>query len=153
MARLHAVRLRIGVKLTRVAAERALAHETMEELFGLGYIAHTIGAGVNAHLAGHALLVVNPNGAVFVLDACAGGASGNACGLCAVLAQHGGPLTMDVGPRALNALGQNRVVDNINRQFIPRTAGNRAGMTTDAATLVDDHSVTGHVNSFLLDRF
>ena len=86
--------------------------------------------------------------AVVVLLGRTGRAAGDALGVGAVHAQRRGVGAMDVGPFALSALGHHGVVDDIERQVVPRTAGNRAGVTADATTLVDDHSITSHYLSF-----
>ena len=148
MARLHAVRHRAGLLRAAVLAEGALAHEAMQARAEHRGVAHAVRAGVDAHLAGHALLGVNPYHAVVVLLGRTGRAAGDALGVGAVHAQRRGVGAMDVGPFALSALGHHGVVDDIERQVVPRTAGNRAGVTADATTLVDDHSITSHYLSF-----
>ena len=146
MAGLHAIRHSLGIHLTALTAERALANEAMQARLDLGLVAHAVGAGVDAHLACHALGVVNPYGAVLVLLARASRASRHACRLLAMHAQSRQPVAMNIRPRSLNTIAHNRVVNDIHRELVPRTASNRAGMAADAATLVDNHNVTCHIN-------
>ena len=67
MASKYAIRLSIGIKLTLVTAEGALANIAMQPVLKLGAVACAIGASANANLARHALLGVNPYGAIGVL--------------------------------------------------------------------------------------
>ncbi len=150
MAGLHAIGLRIRISLALVTAEGALAHENdADETRDEKRRACRRGAGVHAPLQDRHF-GIDPYGAVLVLLACTRRAAGNALGVGAVHAQKRVQLLWTFG-HALAAFGDHGVVDDVERQLVPRTAGNRAGMTADAATLIDDHNVTSHCLPFLLD--
>ena len=146
MAGLHAVGLEAGAGA--LLAEGALADPALL----LVVVAGAVGACVGAHLAAHALSGLNPDDAVCVLAGCAGGAGGNACGLCAVHADQRGEVQVDVGPLANSTLGNNRVVDDVDGKLVPGAACDGAGVAANAATRVHDHCVAGHVRPPLLPR-
>ena len=144
MARLHAVRIGTGLHLAALLAERALAHELVEATNHVRRVAHAVRASVDAHLAAHALLVVDPNDTVGILLGSARRAARHALGILAVHAERRQVVAVDVRPRALGNAAEHGVVDDVQRQFVPGAACDRARMAADAATLVNSHRVTRH---------
>jgi len=99
-----------------------------------------VGAGLHAGLATDAALIVEIDDAVASPEKGPGGTDLYAGGVIAVVASQDPKVTFGVGKLAFLDVFDPRPIDS-DRDIVLFLAGYRAGMTADAAVLVDDETV------------